>query len=96
MCPAGDLGGYRVGDVVEFGMLLEHRVDHGAHRDDPFAGVPRGMQRLFEKDGRQATSAELWIDDGVVENPLVATVGEVGVADGFAVDGNGVRLMSRR
>src|ERR1700722_8318716 len=93
MCPAGDLGGYRVGDVVEFGVLFEDRVDHGAHRDNPFAGIASGIQRFFKEDGCQTTSTELWIDDGVVENPLLATVGEVGVADGFAVDGDGVRLM---
>ena len=61
-----------------------------------FAGIASGIQRFFKKDGCQTTSTELWIDDGVVENPLLATVGEVGVADGFAVDGDGVRLMPGR
>ncbi len=91
--PVLDLGGDGVGDVVEFGMLLEHCADHGTHRDNSFAVGTGGIQRLFEENRRQASSAEVRIDHGVVENALVTAVGVVRVADGLAVDGDGVRLV---
>ncbi len=38
----------------------------------------------------QPASAEPFVDFGVVENPLVAAVGDGGEPDGFAVDGDRV------
>ena len=57
----------------------------GTHRDDaPAVGAGRG-QRLLDKDRRQPAPAEFGIDLGVVEDPLIATVGEGGETDGFAL-----------
>src|SRR5699024_6815290 len=54
------------------------------------AALPGVGERLGDEDLRQATTAELLIDDGVVEDPLGLGLGageEVGVAgDGAALD----------
>ena len=76
-------------------MLLEHGDDHGAHRNNALALIPRRVQRFLDKNGRQATSAVRGVDLGVVEDALIATVGEVGEADGLAIDGNGVPTLLR-
>ena len=71
-------------------MFLEHGHHHGAHRDDPLPVLSSVLQRPFEQDGRQATAAELGIDFGVVEDPLIAAVCVIGEADFLAGHGDGV------
>ena len=68
--PPFDVGGNGIGDVSEFGMFLEHRDHHGAHRHDALPLIPRLIQRLPDQNAGQATSAIRRIDFGVIENPL--------------------------
>src|SRR6185437_17119552 len=74
--PAQNVRRRLVGDVVELGVLLDEIGDRRADRDDPFA-VGAGRRESFaDHDAGQAASAEFFVDLGVVENPLVTTVGE--------------------
>src|ERR1700739_2084618 len=74
--PASDLGGDRVSDLIEFGVFLEHRFNHRAYRNNPFAFIAGGIERFLDQDGRQASSAEFGIYHGVVEDALVSAVCE--------------------
>jgi hypothetical protein len=74
--------------------LLELLDEQRADRHDGDAALPGVGERLGDEDLRQATTAELLIDDGVVEDPLGLGLGageEVGVAgDGAALDRDGI------
>ena len=50
---------------------------------------------MLDEDGRQAASAECGVDHGVIENPLITAIGEIGETDGFSLNGNGVLAVLR-
>ena len=84
------LGRHRIGDVAELGMLFDEGSDHRAGRDDTLSVGPGGLQRFVDQNRGQAASAELLVDLGVEENPLITPVGDGRQADGLAVDRDGV------
>src|SRR5215217_7044186 len=75
--PAFDVAVHRVGDVLEFGVLVDVGRNHLADRDDAQACVAGGLQRLTDENRCQTTAFECIVHLGVGENALAVAIPEL-------------------